>query len=525
MRTFQLSILVKTFKSSWARNKTGFHSWVQPAGHNTGIEVYNCTARTIVPVILRDGNVASWYTCGPTVYAPSHLGHASCYVKVDIIQRILRKHFNINLVTAMNITDIDDKIIRACSEGTTWQDVAKANEASFWEDLKGLNVLEPDIKLRVSEHIPHIIDYISKLVDEGAAYVGKDNSVYFKVEQCRTYGKLQKVNMEKGVEHDVKEAAVDFVLWKAAKPREPFWDSPWGQGRPGWHIECSTMASKIFGDCIDFHAGGLDLRFPHHENEEAQSCMYHGRSQWVNYWLHAGQLYVKGQDEKMSKSLQNTVSIKDFLQNHRADVFRMACALSNYRNGMIYGDETLITAQKTLQTLIAFLSDCQAYIDGKIPTSEFNSSQTLEMLSKTESLVDTALKSDFDTSKAIGHLIHLASFVSKGIHSPNTLKGLIRSSNVDSVIAARNYCEKILSTFGFDVRKQEMNSLVGSETVDIGAILENIIALRRTIRDQAKSAKNKDLFAVSDDIRNALESSGIEVKDHEKGSSWQFVKK
>lgn len=236
---------IKTRRSQGWYSSASDTNWIQPPiALDTGIKVYNCVARTAVPLVFPNNQLVTWYTCGPTVYDSSHIGHASCYVKLDIIQRILRDHFNINLVTAMNITDVDDKIInKSNATKEPWQQLAKRYEAEFWNDMDSLGVCRPDIILRVTERIPEIIDFVRKLLDQESAYIGRDGSVYFANQ--RTTGKLQnigEVNAEvPATETDsIKKSPSDFALWKAAKPEEPSWDVPWTlgdiklEGRPGW---------------------------------------------------------------------------------------------------------------------------------------------------------------------------------------------------------------------------------------------------------------------------------------------------
>nr|CAD7426019.1 unnamed protein product [Timema monikensis] len=235
----------------------------------------------------------------------------------------------------MGITDIDDKIIhRAAELGEDINTLTRRFEAEFHEDMAKLNIKPATIITRVTDFVPRIISFVQEIVDKGNGYVTVDGSVYFDTSQFDRYGKLFPVSMnEEPAQPSVdKKSPLDFALWKGAKPHEPSWLSPWGPGRPGWHIECSTMASAMFGRTMDLHSGGVDLLFPHHENEEAQSCVHHGVSQWVNYWLHSGHLHLKG-NTKMSKSLKNTISIRDFLTKFTANEFRVFCLLSRYRNG------------------------------------------------------------------------------------------------------------------------------------------------------------------------------------------------
>lgn len=504
--------------------------WFKPDGIDTGIRVYNCAARRQVPLILSNENFLSWYTCGPTVYDCSHLGHASCYVKLDIIQRILRKHFNLNIVTAMNITDIDDKIIRRSQEsGKDWKEISRSYEAEFWSDLDKLNVLQPNIKLRVTDHMPHITSYISDLFQKRCAYIGKDDSVYFNVKQFPIYGKLQNLNLneKEALQSENKSSAFDFALWKARKIKsEPCWPSPWGPGRPGWHIECSTLANMVFGKSVDIHAGGMDLRFPHHENEEAQSCVFHNTRQWVNYWLHTGHLNIKGQSEKMSKSLKNTITIDEMLKDFTADDFRMACTLSNYRNSMDYSRELMETARNTLNKFKTFKSDCTAYLSGKKIGSNLDAGRLLQNLNYAKSNIDSCIRDDFDTARSIGILLDQISGISRCINAniADTSTEFKNSTCLNTIAAVNNYVEYVLDSFGFAFAKSSTNHVV-MENFNINTLLDDILSTRRNIRDRALKDKNKELFAVCDDLRNCLRQHGIEIRDHTQGSSWTVTDK
>ncbi|XP_037825243.1 probable cysteine--tRNA ligase, mitochondrial [Lucilia sericata] len=501
--------------------------WFKPDGIDTGIRIYNCAARRQVPLILPNENFLTWYTCGPTVYDSSHLGHASCYVKLDIIQRILRQHFNFNIVSAMNITDIDDKIIKRSQEsGKDWREISHYYETEFWSDLRKLNVIEPNIKLRVTEHMPKIISYIEDIVRKQCAYVSQDSSVYFDVKQFPIYGKLQNLNLndDEALKSQNKLSPFDFALWKARKSEnEPSWPSPWGAGRPGWHIECSTLANMIFGKSIDIHAGGMDLRFPHHENEEAQSCVYHDTRQWVNYWLHTGHLNIKGESEKMSKSLKNTISIDEMLKEFTADDFRMACALSNYKNSMDYSKELMETAKNTLNKFKTFKADCLAYLNGKKIGSNLNANTILQNLHYAKSNIDSCIRDDFDTARSISILLDQISGVSRCINTnTNATVENETSSCLDAIAAVNNYVDYILQSFGFSFADAQ-RSINDKENININAIIEDILKTRENIRQQAVMGKNKELFKVCDDLRNCLRNHGIEIRDHSQGSSWNFI--
>lgn len=514
--------------------------WFKPAGVDTGIRIYNCAARRQVPLILPNENFLTWYTCGPTVYDSCHLGHASCYVKLDIIQRILQQHFNLNIVTAMNITDIDDKIIRKSQEThTNWRDISRHYELEFWSDLKKLNVIEPNIKVRVSEHMPQIVAYIEEIISKKCAYVGKDSSVYFDVKQFPIYGKLQNLNLDekemfKLEESKNKSSPLDFALWKSQKTAtEPAWPSPWGLGRPGWHIECSTLVDMIFGKSVTIHAGGLDLKFPHHENEEAQGCVYNNTRQWVNYWIHTGHLNIKGQSDKMSKSLKNTISIEEMLTNYTADEFRMACVLSNYKNAMEYSDELMETAKNTLSKFKSFKIDCVAYLEGKKIGSNMVASSILQNLNYCKSNIDACIRDDFDTARCISVLLDQTSSISRCMNAKPTEHSngdngtaVITSPCLDAVAAVNNYVEYVLQSFGFSFAEMSANRATGGEYehLDFNRLLDDILMTRKVIRDRAVQDKAKALFEVCDELRNCLRQHGIEIKDHGKGSTWNYIR-
>lgn len=509
--------------------------WQQPtSGKDTGIKIYNCITREKVPLILPNDTYATWYTCGPTVYDSTHVGHISCYVKLDIIQRILRQHFNVNLVTAMNITDIDDKIILKSKEsGRDWRELSRSYESEFWSDLEQLNIQEPNIKLRVTEHIPRIVDFIKIIIEKGNAYKGSDGSIYFSVNKCENYGKLQKVNIEEESEKSSNEiygknAAADFALWKSQKSEaEPAWPSPWGAGRPGWHIECSTLASMIFGQRLDFHAGGLDLRFPHHENEEAQSCAYHSTQQWVNYWLHTGQLHIKGQPVKMSKSLKNTISVHAMLARYTADEFRMACALANYRKAVEYSDELMQTSRNTLKRFRTFKADCNAYLSGKKRATHVDASEILSGLQRAHQDIDFCYKDDFDTARSVGVLLEQANTVSRQINSGSGEIGheLTKSSSLDAIAAVNNFIQQHLHILGFsfmeETKTQTLSANANAE-FNLEGFVEDLLQSRHLIRERAVAGKNKELFGICDELRNCLRQHGITIQDHSLGTSWQF---
>ncbi|XP_016296773.1 probable cysteine--tRNA ligase, mitochondrial isoform X5 [Sinocyclocheilus anshuiensis] len=384
--------------------------WIKPAGFDTGVKTYNSLTKQKEPLVLAQERIATWYSCGPTVYDHAHLGHACSYVRFDILQRILSRIFEINVIHVMVITDIDDKIIqRSLEQNISPTVLARMHEEEFKRDMQALRVLPPAVYMRVTDNIPQIVAFIKRIIGNGHAYVTSQGNVYFDTQSIgNRYGKL--VNLggivgELGAQD--KRDPRDFALWKASKPHEPHWESPWGQGRPGWHIECSTIASSVFGSQLDIHSGGIDLAFPHHENEIAQSEAYHQCEQWGNYFLHSGHLHLKGSVEKMSKSLKNYVTIKDFLKSYTANEFRLFCLLTRYRSAIDYSDASMNEARSTLSTISAFCHNAQAYMQGHLQCQPTEEGILWERLSATQSSVRKALADDFDTPKTVDAIMSL----------------------------------------------------------------------------------------------------------------------
>ncbi|OQY30972.1 MAG: cysteine--tRNA ligase [Anaerolineaceae bacterium 4572_5.2] len=317
------------------------------------VKIYNTLTRKKEPFEPLEPGKVLMYVCGPTVYDKAHVGHAMSVLVFDIIRRYL-EYQGYKIKHVSNYTDIDDKIIqRAAIEEVEYSEISKRYIQEFEQHLKDLNILPANIYPLATEEISHIIKAIEKLIEKGYAYP-VEGDVYYRVRKFNEYGKLSGRNvddMEAGTRIAVdarKEQPMDFALWKAAKPGEPFWASPWGKGRPGWHIECSVMSLVHLGEQIDIHGGGNDLIFPHHENEIAQSEALNGK-QFAKYWVHHGMMQLSG--TKMSKSLGNLVTVDDFLEQYGPDTLRMMILNSSYRSPLIYNDETIQHAQSALQRL------------------------------------------------------------------------------------------------------------------------------------------------------------------------------
>ena len=300
------------------------------------------------------------YVCGITIYDRCHIGHARTYVAFDIIARYL-KYLGYELTHVRNITDVDDKIIkRALENNESCESLTQRMTAQMYQDFDDLNIMRPDIAPTVTGHMPEIISLVSTLIDKGHAYVASNGDVMFEVSTYDKYGQLSMQNLDMlqaGSRVDVDEAKrspLDFVLWKMAKPEEPSWDSPWGKGRPGWHIECSAMNQKHLGDHFDIHGGGSDLQFPHHENEIAQSCCA-TNTPYVNYWMHGGMVQIN--KEKMSKSLNNFFTLRSVLDEYDAETVRFFLTSSHYRSQLNYSQDNLTQARASLERLYTALRD------------------------------------------------------------------------------------------------------------------------------------------------------------------------
>ncbi len=434
------------------------------------------------------------YVCGMTVYDYCHMGHARVMVVFDMVVRYLRSR-NFEVTYVRNITDIDDKIINRARENNETIDALTARYiAAMDEDAAVLGVQKPDLEPRATTHIEQIIGMIEKLVSNGCAYVASNQDVFFDVSKFASYGKLsgKHINeLRSGARVEVQEAKddpLDFVLWKAAKPGEPSWDSPWGPGRPGWHIECSAMSTHCLGDQFDIHGGGMDLQFPHHENEIAQSVCATGKP-FVNLWMHNG--FVRVNDEKMSKSLNNFFTVREVLKQYRAEEIRYFILSSHYRSPLNYTLENLNEARAALVRLYTALRDVP-YGDATVTQDmyrEFN----------------TVMDDDFNTPRAIAILHDIA-------HKINRLD---RNSAEAKILAASlQYLGGILGLLG-DNPTRFLQSTPAKSLMELSNDeIEQLIAKR----DQARKDKQ---FQQADQIRVELERQGIQLEDSPSGTIWR----
>ncbi|CAH0384696.1 unnamed protein product [Bemisia tabaci] len=430
--------IFKFFSTSRTGKKlsSSVNKWARPVdGFPTEIRIYSSFTKELEPFILNEKGIVKWYSCGPTVYDKAHIGHACCYMKFDIIRRILEDFFNLKVHYIMGVTDIDDKIIlKANVLRENFKTLAKLYEFEFFSDLRKLNILPPHTIARVSDHILEIQNCVDELMKKEVAYSAPDGSVYFDTQKYGCYGKLYWTPEENLSEPNSphKKHPLDFALWKGMKPNEPFWETPWGCGRPGWHIECSVMASKYFGSQIDIHSGGIDLLFPHHENEEAQCCAYHNISQWVNYWIHSGHLFLKG-TTKMSKSLENTIDVDECLEKYTPNDFRFMCLLSRYRNSLEYESDIMNKAISLRKKFGTFLENTSDFIRSLHNQGNVDEVKLFKALQETEENVRSALANDFNTVRAMSLLTDIVSLTNNMIQAESSEPKLIRTDGLHTV--------------------------------------------------------------------------------------------
>ncbi len=490
--------------------------------------VYNTLTRKKEEFVPQEPGRVRLYVCGITVYDFCHIGHARSVIVFDVIYRYLL-HLGYEVVFVRNFTDIDDKIIRrANQEGSDYRTIADRFIEAFHEDMGCLGVLRPTFEPLATDHIPEMIEIIARLVEKGAAYqAGRD--VYFSVDRFGGYGKLSGRDTDDllagaRVEVDENKAnPLDFVLWKGSKPGEPAWDSPWGPGRPGWHIECSAMVARYLGIPIDIHGGGKDLVFPHHENEIAQSEMAFD-APFVRYWLHNG--FVNINNQKMSKSLGNFFTIRDVLREIHPQALRLFVISKHYRSPVDYSDETIAEAERGLDrlygTLEAVGQRAPRQQGGKENafSEDVLKKQDPELYEKAASLPDAfneAMSNDFNTAQATGYIFALQRSLQRFLDSfgRKNLKGPAAELARRAAGTMRKHCavlgllESEPGVFFDEQRKLKLKTTGLTEEE-----LNNLISLRH----KARQEKN---FAEADRIRKELESKRIQVEDFPEGTRWR----
>jgi len=465
-----------------------------------------------------------FYACGITVYDYSHLGHARGAVAFDVIRNYFdRKGYKVTYVR--NFTDVDDKIInRAKQEGITAEKVAQKYIQAYHEDMKRLGVARADVEPLATEHVSEMVQIVKGLVEKGHAYP-VDGDVYFRVASFSDYGKLSKRNLEDlkaGARVEIDERKtdpLDFALWKASKPGEPAWDSPWGPGRPGWHIECSAMSFKHLGETFDIHGGGKDLIFPHHENEIAQSEAYSGKK-FVNYWLHNG--FVNINQEKMSKSLGNFFTIRDILDQYDAEIVRLFLLSTHYRSPIDFSDANLKDARAGLDRFYTMKEGMLKYLTGKkVPMGkpeEVVASADRPLFDKITNLpkaFDEAMDDDFNTAFAIGLIYDLVREVNKFLAEV----GAKREDAAYFILSsAGNAFDAVGRTLGLFTRDpeawfRESRQTESKVTLSVERIEELI-----HLRNEARARKD---WAEADRIRKVIDDGGVELFDRADGTVWK----
>ncbi|RZG16742.1 cysteine--tRNA ligase [Pseudoalteromonas sp. CO342X] len=456
------------------------------------LQIFNTLTRQKAPFKpLKEGKV-DMYVCGITIYDFCHVGHARTYVSFDVMNRYLR-YLGYDVTYVRNITDVDDKIIKRAAENKeSINDLTVRMTKAMHEDFTALNMLPADIEPTVTGHMDEIIEMIARLIEKGHAYVAKDGDVLFDVSTFEQYGQLSQQDLEMlqaGARVEVaqdKDDPLDFVLWKKAKSGEPAWQSPWGEGRPGWHIECSAMSSKHLGEFFDIHGGGSDLQFPHHENEIAQSCCANN-GRYVNTWIHTGMVQVN--KEKMSKSLGNFFTVREVLKAFDRETVRYFLINGHYRSQLNYSQENLEQARSSLERIYTALRGVE------LVEVELKGNAYVERF-------ETAMNDDFNTPEALPVIFELSKEVNR-----------LKDSDAKAAGEHAFILVKLAEVLG--IAQQDPESfLQGEQDDDEVAQIEALIEKRRSARE------NKD-WAAADEARDALTALGVVLEDSAGKTTWR----
>ncbi|MDD6219169.1 MAG: cysteine--tRNA ligase [Selenomonadaceae bacterium] len=474
------------------------------------LKVYNTLTKKKEEFKPQEPGKASMYVCGVTPYNYPHIGNARPFVTWDVIKRYLRKS-GYEVKHIQNFTDMDDKIIKAANtEGVEWNVITDRYIKGYFESIDALNVQRADIYPKVTEHIPDIIAMVEKIIENGYGYV-VDGDVYFSVESFPEYGKLsgrKLEDMQAGARVEVdtrKKNPMDFALWKSAKPGEPYWESPWGKGRPGWHIECSTMSLKYLGETFDFHGGGSDLIFPHHENEIAQSqCSCGNCNSFAQYWLHNGFITIDG--EKMSKSLNNFFTVPEILEEYPGEVVRFFILRTHYRSPLDFDRDRIKEAHAGLQRLRNALELGESLSDRAGNTDA--DVELAQMADKAMADFCEAMDDDFNTALAIGYMFTLSKEIN--IYANNVInKGAAYDKgHFEHVMDVYRDMAKVIGIFEGSLEMPVKEGELSPEAI------EALIAERA----EAKKVKN---WARADEIRDSLKEQGIILEDSAAGTKWK----
>lgn len=485
------------------------------------LKVYNTLTRRLEDFKpLKEGKVGM-YVCGVTVYDSSHIGHARAIIFFDVLYRYL-KFLGYDTTYVRNFTDVDDKIIaRASREGVSCEEIANRYIKEFYRDFDAIGVQRPNVEPRATEHIQDMIRLISKLVEKGYAYV-RDGNVYFSVRKFSQYGKLScrsTDDMLAGARVEVaedKEDPLDFALWKKSKEGEPKWESPWGFGRPGWHIECSAMSMKYLGETFDIHGGGQDLIFPHHENEIAQSEAATGKP-FVRYWIHNGYLTINR--EKMSKSLGNFFTIQQILEKYSPDALRYFLLSVHYRKPIDYSDENLESASRAVERIYLSWQDARELLkklgDELTSSADSGNENTQKFFAELDSIrrdFIEAMDDDLNTAAASGHFFRL-------VHLMNQVKDDISLNRRAILTRALEVFEEFRSVLGYPISSPEefLEARINRALKDVGLTREEV---ERLVKEREQARKARD-FKRADEIREFLANRGIILEDTKEKTNWR----
>ncbi len=474
------------------------------------LRIYNTQTKNKDLFVPLEENKVKMYVCGPTVYDTSHIGHARSVVIFDVIFRWLR-HSGYDVCYVRNFTDVDDKIIKRANEiGAEPTDISEKYIKEFHNEMDALNVLRPTIEPKATEHIQDIIDFIQLLIDKGKAYHVEGSDVFFSINSFEEYGKLSGRNpddMMPGSRIAVdqkKRDPRDFTLWKPVKPGEPSWPSPWGDGRPGWHIECSAMSRRYLGESFDIHGGGKDLIFPHHENEIAQSEAAFGKD-YVKYWIHNG--FVDINNEKMSKSLGNFTMIKDVLKDYHAEVIRMFLLSKHYRSPIDYNDSSMDEVISGLDRLYAFLE--RGYAAGADRNATASGQEWATFVQ--------AMDDDFNSAKGMATLFDT---VKAGNRLLDKHEGKITDEVLAEVSTLCSDLKKMGDILGLLTQEPEEYFRVKKDSGLADKALD-ADAIDRLVNERIEARKSKN-FARADEIRAELDAMNIMVEDGPDGTTWKI---
>ena len=471
---------------------------------NQEVMIYNTLAKKKMPFVPLEEGKVKMYVCGPTTYNYIHLGNARPIVVFDTVRRYFT-YLGYDVTFVSNFTDVDDKIIkRANEEGQNPVKLAAYYIDAYFEDTKALNVMPADVHPKVSEHIPQIIDFVQGLIDKGYAYALDNGDVYYSVRKFADYGQLSGRDINdllSGARVEVdekKKDPLDFALWKSAKPGEPYWESPWGKGRPGWHIECSAMSAQYLGDTFDIHGGGQDLIFPHHENEIAQSCALHD-APMARYWMHNG--FITINQEKMSKSKGNFFMLRDILERFDPQVVRFYLLSVQYRSPLDFDDEKIEVAGRGLERLKNASEAVAKAMKLAGAHEDDDAAELRAKAEKAEADFRAAMNDDFNTALAIAAFFELAKdiniYLKKDQFDAKTLE----------------MAQKVLTDLA-NVLGIELEASTGADDDLADKLMDLIIAIRKDAR------ANKD-FQTADRIRDGLAEIGVILEDSKAGTTWK----